>query len=143
MLRTTISMLFLTLSAAAASANVITVEAPLPEGAKATDVRFEADEARGSAWVSVRYVIDEPVGEGPRVDETTIAVPGLSYDADTRSVRIDGPGGPTVCATKKKALFTTVYRAAPGCSLKLAEPLTTARVVLEVEGSAKLAARTR
>lgn len=143
MVKYTIPMLFLTLAAASARAGVVTVNASLPEGATAVDARYEADEARGTAWVAVRWVLDEPVGEGPRIDETAVLVPGLSYDASQRAIRLDEAGNTRLVATKKHALFTTAWRSAPGARLSLAGPVTAARVVVETGDATALAKASR
>ena len=142
MLRNTISMLFLTLAAVSASAAGLTVDAPLPEGAKAVDVGFDADPRAGTAWAVVRYVADDPVNEsGIRIEDARVPMPGLSYDREARVVRLDEGGRSVVCAKRKRFLFSTFYRETPGCHLRLGEPRTAsaARVVLETDESPRVA----
>jgi hypothetical protein len=132
-------MLFLTLAAASAPASAVTADAKLPEGAKAVDARFEADETRGTAWVAVRWVRDEPVGEGPTVDETLVSVPGLAYDAAAHAIRLEDAGGARLVATRRHILFAKTWRAEPGVKVTLAEAMTSARVVVEAGEASKLA----
>lgn len=142
MLRTTISMLLLTLAATSASAAGLTVDAPLPEGAKAVDVAFDADARSGAAWAVVRYVVDDPVNDsGTRTEEARVAIPGLSYDREARAVRLDEDGRSVVFAKRIRFLFSTFYRETPGCRLRLGEPeaASAARVVLETDESPRVA----
>jgi len=145
MKRIPMGVLFFTLSTTAMAGGV-SIDAKLPGGARPADVRFEADESLGTAWAEVRFVVDDPVGDsGVRVEETKVLVPGLSYDRAAHAVRLDGPGGSVVCATRQRILFSTTYPETPTCRLHLGDARTpdAERVFVDVAGPERTAANAR
>ena len=116
--RSLILTLLLSLAAAlTAHAKTLTINSDLPPTASVVRTSFAADAASHRAWVVVDYVERTDVEE--LVQSERVAVPGLSYDPATRTIRLqDGEQGLT-CAVGTKVLWATAFRATSDCPIEV------------------------
>jgi len=106
-----------TLSAHAAHAKTLTIDRDLPPAASVVRTSFAADAASHRAWVVVDYVERTDVEE--LVQSERVAVPGLSYDPATRTIRLQDGGQELTCAVGTKVLWATAFRATSDCPIQV------------------------
>src|SRR5260370_41580922 len=76
----------------AARATTVAVERDVPPTVSVAGASFDADRGRGQAWIVVDFV--EHGGEEEQVYSERVPVPGLAYDAATRTIHLqDGDRG--------------------------------------------------
>jgi hypothetical protein len=106
-----------TLSAHAAHAKTLTIDRDLPPTASVVRTSFAADAASHRAWVVVDYVERTDVEE--LVQSERVAVPGLSYDPATRTIRLQDGDRELTCAVGSKVLWATAFRATSDCPIQV------------------------
>lgn len=115
------SLLPLSLSSPAAHAKTIVVEREAPAAVSVGGATFDADLSAASqarAWIVVDFV--EHGGEEDQIYSERIAVPGLTYDAATRTIHLqDGDGQDVTCAVGKRLLWATRFRATSDCPIQV------------------------
>jgi hypothetical protein len=110
--------LLLSLAAAlTAHAKTLTINRDLPPMASVVRTSFAADAASHRAWVVVDYVERTDVEE--LVQSERVAVPGLSYDPATRTIRLQDGGQELTCAVGTKVLWATAFRATSDCPIQV------------------------
>jgi len=106
-----------TLSAHAAHAKTLTIDRDLPPTASVVRTSFAADAASHRAWVVVDYVERTDVEE--LVQSERVAVPGLSYDPATRTIRLQDGDRELSCAVGRKVLWATAFQATSDCPIQV------------------------
>ena len=132
--------LLLALSGLAAHATTVVVDREPSSGESASNARFEADLHTGRAWVVVDFL--EHGGEEDQVHSQRLSVPGLTYEAATRTIHLQDGDRDVTCAVGKKCLWPTRFQTTPQCSIRVqqvpeakvygAEETEKARFVVEV-----------
>lgn len=111
------SLLPLSLSSPAAHAKTIVVEREVPTAESVGGATFDAAlsaTGQARAWIVVDFV------EEDHIDSERIAVPGLTYDAATRTIHLqDGDGQDVTCAVGKRLLWATRFRATSDCPIQV------------------------
>jgi len=138
--RTLCLTLLLSLPALAAHGTIITVERDVAPNVSVAGTSFAADPDQGRAWVVVDLA--EHGGEEEQVYSQRFAVPGLSYDAATRSIHLQAGGRDLTCAVGKRVLWATYFRATSDCPIRVQQtpqaqadagaPASYARFIIEV-----------
>lgn len=116
--------LLLSLASLAAHAKTLTVDRDLPPTAAVVGASFAADAASHRAWVVVDFV--ETTAEEALVRSERVAVPGLSYDSATRTIRLQDGDRQLTCAVGRKVLWATAFRATSDCPIRVRETQKTA-----------------
>lgn len=115
------SLLPLSLSSPVAHAKTIVVEREMPAAASVGGATFDAAlsaAGQARAWIVVDFV--EHSGEDEQVYSERIVVPGLTYDAATRTIHLqDGDGRDVTCAVGKRLLWATRFRATSDCPIQV------------------------
>lgn len=106
-----------TLTAHAAHAKTLTIDRDLPPTASVVSTSFAADATSHRAWVVVSYV--ERTAEEELVQSERVAVPGLSYDPATRTIRLQDGEQELTCAVGRKVLWATAFRATSDCPIRV------------------------
>jgi len=110
--------LLLSLAAAlTAHAKTLTINRDLPPAASVVRTSFAADAASHRAWVVVDYVERTDVEE--LVQSERVAVPGLSYDPATKTIRLQDGEQELTCAVGTKVLWATAFRATSDCPIQI------------------------
>ena len=116
--RSLILTLLLSLAAAlTAHAKTLTINRDLPPTASVVRTSFAADAASHRAWVVVDYVERTDVEE--LVQSERVAVPGLSYDPATRTIRLQDGDRELSCAVGRKVLWATAFQATSDCPIQV------------------------
>lgn len=112
--------LLLSLAAAlTAHAKTLTIDGHLPAAASVVRTSFAGDAASHRAWVVVDYVERTDVEE--LVQSERVAVPGLSYDPATRTIRLQDGERELTCAVGTRVLWATAFRATSDCPIRVEE----------------------
>jgi hypothetical protein len=111
--------LLLSLAGLAVHATTLTIDGDLPPAAEVVGASFAADAASHRAWVVVDFV--EHTADQDQVRSERVAVPGLSYDAATRTIRLHDGDRELTCAVGRKVLWATSYRATAECPVRVRE----------------------
>jgi hypothetical protein len=115
----TLTLLLSLAAALTAHAKTLTINRDLPSGASVVRTSFAADAASHRAWVVVDYVERTDVEE--LVQSERVAVPGLSYDPATRTIRLQDGEQQLTCAVGTKVLWATAFRATSDCPIQVEE----------------------
>jgi hypothetical protein len=111
--------LLLSLAGLTAQAATLTIDRDLPPAAAVVGASFAADTANHRAWVVVD--VAERTVEGDVVHSERVAVPGLSYDPATRTIRLQDGERELTCAVGRKVLWATSFRATADCPIGVRE----------------------
>ncbi|HXO27207.1 MAG TPA: hypothetical protein VOA80_07685 [Thermoanaerobaculia bacterium] len=115
----TLTLLLSLAAALTAHAKTLTINRDLPASASVVRTSFAADAASHRAWVVVDYVERTDVEE--LVQTERVAVPGLSYDPATRTIRLQDGDQELTCAVGTKVLWATAFRATADCPIRVEE----------------------
>jgi hypothetical protein len=115
----TLTLLLSLAAALTAHAKTLTINRDLPSTASVVRTSFAADAASHRAWVVVDYVERTDVEE--LVQSERVAVPGLSYDPATKTIRLQDGEQQLTCAVGTKVLWATAFRATSDCPIQLEE----------------------
>lgn len=107
--------LLLSLSSLAAHATTVAVERDVPPTVTVAGASFDADRGRGEAWVVVDFV--EHGGEEEQVYTERVPVPGLTYDAATRTIHLQDGDRDVTCAVGRRVLWAFSFKATSDCSI--------------------------
>jgi hypothetical protein len=107
----------LSLAGLTANATTLTIDRDLPYAAALVGASFAADAANHRAWVVVDFV--ESNAEEDVVRSERVAVPGLSYDPATRTIRLKNGEQELTCAVGRRVLWATSFRATSECPLRV------------------------
>jgi hypothetical protein len=111
--------LLFSLASLAAHGKTLTIDRDLPPTAKVVGASFAADAANQRAWVVVDYV--ERTAEEDLIHSERVEVPGLRYDAATRTIQLQDGERQLTCAVGRKVLWATTYRATSDCPIRVRE----------------------
>lgn len=111
--------LLLSLAGLTAQATTLTIDRDLPPAAEVVGASFAADAANHDAWVVVDFV--EHAADQDLVSSERVAVPGLSYDPATRTIRLQNGEQELTCAVGRKVLWVTSFRATSACPIRVRE----------------------
>jgi hypothetical protein len=111
--------LLLSLVGLSAHATILTIDRDLPPAAGLIGTSFAADTANDRAWVVVDYI--DHTADGDLVRGERVEVPGLTYDAATRTIRLQEGGRELTCAVGRKVLWVTSFRATADCPVGVRE----------------------
>jgi hypothetical protein len=117
-------ILLLSLGGLTAQATTLMIDRDLPPAAAVVGASFAADAANHRAWVVVDFV--ERTAEEDLVRSERVAVPGLSYDPATRTIRLQDGEQELTCAVGRKVLWATSFRATSECPIRVREAQKTA-----------------
>ena len=109
--------LLLALSSLAAHAATVVIDHEVPPAVAVSGAAFDADLDLGRAWVVVDFL--EQGGEDPQVHSQRLSVPGLTYDAATRTIHLQEGDRNVTCALGKKLLWATSFRSTPQCLIRV------------------------
>jgi hypothetical protein len=109
----------LSLAGLTAHATTLMIDRDLPPAAAVVGASFAADAANHRAWVVVDFV--ERTAEEDLVHSERVAVPGLSYDPATRTIRLQDGEQELTCAVGRKMLWATSFRATSECPIRVRE----------------------
>jgi hypothetical protein len=112
-------ILLLSLGGLTAQATTLMIDRDLPPAAAVVGASFAADAANHRAWVVVDFV--ERTAEEDLVRSERVAVPGLSYDPATRTIRLQDGEQELTCAVGRKVLWATSFRATSECPIRVRE----------------------
>jgi hypothetical protein len=102
-------------SLTAAHATTVAVERDVPPTVSVAGASFDADRGRGQAWVVVDFV--EHGGEEEQVYSERVPVPGLTYDAATRTIHLQDGDRDVTCAVGRRLLWATSFKPTSDCPL--------------------------
>lgn len=111
--------LLLLLAGLTAHATTLTIDSDLPPATAVVGASFGADAATHRAWVGVDFV--ERTADQDLIHSERVAVPGLSYDPATRTIRLQGGDREVICAVGRKVLWATSFRATSDCPIRVRE----------------------
>jgi hypothetical protein len=109
----------LSLAGLTAEATTLTIDRDLPPAAAVVGASFAADTADHRAWVVVDFI--ESSADQDLVRSERVAVPGLSYDPATRTIRLQDGEQELTCAIGRKVLWATSFRATSECPIRVRE----------------------
>jgi len=109
--------LLLAISGLAAHAATIVVDRGLSAGESVSGATFDADLHLGQAWVVVDFL--EHGGDEDQVHSQRLSVPGLTYDATTRTIHLQDGGRDVTCAVGKKVLWATRFQTTQQCAIRV------------------------
>ena len=112
--------LLLSLAGLTAHATTLMIDRDLPPAVAVVGASFAADTTNHRAWVGVEFV-DRTVAEEDLVRSERVAVPGLSYDPATRTIRLQDGERELICAVGRKVLWATSFRATSDCPIGVRE----------------------
>jgi hypothetical protein len=115
--------LLVSLAGLTAHATTLVIDRDLPPGAAVIGASFAADAANHRAWVVVDFV--ERSVEQDLVRSERVAVPGLSYDPATKTIRLQDGEQVLTCAVGRKVLWATSFHATSECPIRVREPQQT------------------
>ncbi len=109
--------LLLASSSLAAGATTVAVDRELLPTESLTGAAFDADPGLGQAWVVVKFV--NQGGEEEQVDSQRLSVPGLTYDAATRTIHLQDGDRDVTCAVGRKVLWITRFSSTQQCPIRV------------------------
>ena len=115
--------LLLSLAGLSAHATTVTIDRDLPAAAGVIGTSFAADAVNHRAWVNVDFI--DRTADGDLVETQRVAVPGLSYDPATRTIRLQDGERQLTCAVGRKVLWATSFRATSDCPIAVREVQST------------------
>jgi hypothetical protein len=121
--------LLLSLAGLTAHARPLMIDHDLPPAAAVVGASFAADTANHRAWVVVDFV--ERTSEEDLIRSERVAVPGLSYDPATRTIRLQDGERELTCAVGRKVLWATSFRATSDCPIGVRETQKTENLSLQ------------
>lgn len=107
--------LLLSLSSLAAHATTVAVERDVPPTVSVAGASFNADRGRGQAWIVVDFV--EHGGEEEQVYSERVPVPGLTYDAATRTIHLQDGDRDVTCAVGRRLLWAISFKPTSDCPI--------------------------
>ena len=107
--------LLLFLSSLAAHATTVAVERDVPPTVSVAGASFDADHGRGQAWIVVDFV--EHGGEDEQVYSERVPVPGLTYDAATRTIHLQDGDRDVTCAVGRRLLWAISFKPTSDCPI--------------------------
>ena len=107
----------LSLPSLAAHATTVVVERDVPPAVSVAGAAFEADRDLHDAWVVVDFV--EHGGEEEQVYSERLAVPGLTYDAATRTIQLQDGDRSVTCAVTKRLLWAAYFSPTSECPIRV------------------------
>jgi hypothetical protein len=113
--------LLLLLPSVAAHAKTLVVDREVPPLVSVAGTSFAADPTLHRAWLVVDFL--EHGGEEEQVYSQTVPVDGLTYDAATRTIRLQDGEREVTCAVGKKLLWATYFRATSACPVRVQQSL--------------------
>ncbi len=81
------------------------------------DAAFDADPSRGQAWVVLSFL--DQGGEEATIVSQRLSIPGLTYDAATRTIHLQDGDRDVTCAVGKKVLWLTRFKSTDQCSIRV------------------------
>lgn len=108
-------MLPLLLSSLAAHAVTVTVDRDVPPDVSVGGASFAADLDLGGAFIVVDFL--EHGGEEEQIYSQRLPVPGLTYNAATRTIHLQDGDRDATCAVGKKVLWVTRFRPTSECQI--------------------------
>jgi hypothetical protein len=111
--------LLLSLAGLTAHATTLMIDRDLPAAAAVVGASFAADAASHRAWVVVDFV--EHTADQDLIRSERVAVPGLSYDPASRTIRLKDGEQELTCAVGRKVLWATSFRATSECPIRVRE----------------------
>jgi hypothetical protein len=109
--------LLLALSGLAAQATTVVVDREAAPTESVGGAAFDADLGLGRAWVVVDFL--EHGGDEELVHSQRLSVPGLTYDAATRTIHLQDGDRDVTCAVGKKVLWATRFRPTAECPIRV------------------------
>jgi hypothetical protein len=117
--------LLLSLSSLAAHGTTLVVDREVPPSVSVAGASFDADRDLGQAWVVVDFA--EYGGWEDQVHSERLPVPGLTYDAATRTIHLQDGDRDITCAVGKRLLWGTYFRPTSDCQIRV-QPSPQAKV---------------
>ena len=108
----------LSLPSLAAHATTLVVERDVPPTVSVAGAAFEADRDLHDAWVVVDFV-ESGGDEGEQVHSERLTVPGLTYDAATRTIHLQDGDRSITCAVTKRLLWATYFSPTTECPIRV------------------------
>ena len=99
----------------AAHATTVAVERDVPPTVSVAGASFDADRGRGEAWIVVDFV--EHGGEEEQVYSERVPVPGLTYDAATRTIHLQDGDRDVTCAVGRRVLWAVAFKPTSDCPI--------------------------
>jgi hypothetical protein len=116
--RTLCCTLLMALSSLAASATTtVAVDRNGLPAESLSDAAFDADPGRGQAWIVVSFL--DNGGEEATVASQRLSIPGLTYDAATRTIHLQDGDRDVTCAVAKKVLWVTRFKSTEQCPIRV------------------------
>lgn len=109
----------LSLAGLAAHGTTVVVERDVPPAVSVAGAAFEADRDLHNAWVVVDFVEHDGGDEGEQVYSERLAVPGLTYDAATRTIHLQDGDRSMTCAVTKRLLWATYFSPTSECPIRV------------------------
>lgn len=109
--------LLLSLPSLSAHATTLVVDRDVPPTVSVAGASFDADRDLHSAWIVVDFV--EHGGEEEQVYSERLAVPGLTYDAATRTIHLQDGDRSITCAVTKRLLWATYFSLTSECPIRV------------------------
>jgi hypothetical protein len=107
----------LALSSLAAQATTAVVDREMAPNESVNGAAFDADPGLGRAWVVVDFL--ERGGDEDLIHSQRLSVPGLTYDAATRTIHLQDGDRDVTCAVGKKVLWATRFRPTAECPIRV------------------------
>lgn len=107
----------LSLSSLAAHATTVVVDRDATPAESVGAASFDADLTLGRAWVVVDFL--EHGGEEDVVYSERLSVPGLTYDAASRTIHLQDGDRDVTCAVGKKVLWATRFHPTADCPIRV------------------------
>lgn len=123
--------LLLALSSLAAGATTVAVDRDVLPTESFSSVAFAADPGLDRAWVVVKFV--DRMGDDEQITSQRLEVPGLTYDAATRTIHLQDGDRNVTCAVEKKVLWFTRFSPTAQCPIRVHQA-TEERVYRAVAG---------
>jgi hypothetical protein len=115
--RTLCVTLLLALPSVAAGATTVAIDHDVLATESLSGAAFDADPGLGRAWVVVKFV--DHGGEEEQFESQRLSVPGLTYDAATRTIHLQDGDRDVTCAVSKKVLWVTRFRPTEQCPIRV------------------------
>ncbi|HEX4621540.1 MAG TPA: hypothetical protein VH208_08235 [Myxococcaceae bacterium] len=107
----------LLLSSLSAHAATVVVDRAGPSAQPVVGAFFDADLSRGIAWVVVDFL--EQGGEEDLIHSERLPVPGLTYDAASRTIHLADGERNVTCAVGKRLLWATRFQPTSDCPIRV------------------------
>src|SRR5258708_4751933 len=101
----------------AAHATTVAVERDVPPTVSVAGASFDADRGHAQAWIVVDFV--EHGGEEEQVYSERVPVPGLTYDAATRTIHLQDGDRDVTCAVGRRLLWAVSFRPTSDCPINV------------------------